>query len=1070
MNNDKTPPILALYYDYRNKYEKKYGSNTIILMQVGDFFEIYSKQKDDVLLNNTKNILQTRIAEKNKDKTTPSYFMCGFPKHVLYGKLNVFLKHNFTVVVVEQLENCKGASRDVTEIHTPGISFTNLEKENANHDYVCCFYIKQSKKYKTHEDILHIGISLIDISTGYNIIYELLDFNINKTINELSQFINKFFPKRIMLYYDMVEIKYLNEIKIIITELNILYDEIDFNSVGSEKSNKYSEYNKIAYQDAFFNKIFTSTGMVSAIEYFNIGKYEFAIISYLLLLQFTHEYNSKIIENILDPEIYINTNYLNFNNNALYQLNITENNIIDTYGTTNTSKNSTLFKIINKTSTLMGKRLLYKRMLNPILDTQKLNKRYDQIDFMIQDNNYLKFEEHLNLVCDIERYHRKIVMEKLHPYEFTKLFYSFKSIINILDLVISTSDDSTDETDTPFNHNIEYFNNFKEYYNEFNSIFNDIDNMENIKLTTIKNSFFTKGTNAKIDKLQDKIDEKLNFFNDEQQKLSNFIDNKSNYVSIVLHNKKYVLFATTKRCKVMMDGFNKVKINDNDTNTNKTVYELIKKTGNTSIISSPKLTLMSSKLIELESSIGDIVKNEFINTLSFQYKKFEQSIKYITNLISIIDINKSCAKTSIQNVYHKPTIKPYNNDNIPYIDCENIRHPIIERLNIGTEYITNDVRLGQTKEEEDKKTHDGLILFGLNAAGKSSFMKAIGLNIILAQMGMYVPSSKFEYYPFNSLYTRISDNDNIFKGQSSFAVEMTELNYIINYADEHSLVIGDEVCKGTETISGISLVTSTINTLANNNVKFIFASHLHQLTKLEEINSIDNITFNHLSVEYNTDNNDIAYNRKLKNGPGPDIYGLEVARHIINNDKFLSFAQQIRNKIQKKSNNILDSNSSKYNSSIYVNECKICKTTAEQVKPSQLDVHHINQQKDTDCNNIVIDKHFHKNNSHNLVVLCKPCHQKVHSNKIELSGWVFTSNGIQLNYKIIENIKIKVKKEVNDKDKEKEENKYNESEIYNIVKYYKKYKIVSKTIEKLKIRKNIIISSYFLKKILNEHN
>ncbi|MFN9955062.1 MAG: MutS-related protein, partial [bacterium] len=121
----------------------------------------------------------------------------------------------------------------------------------------------------------------------------------------------------------------------------------------------------------------------------------------------------------------------------------------------------------------------------------------------------------------------------------------------------------------------------------------------------------------------------------------------------------------------------------------------------------------------------------------------------------------------------------------------NLRHPIIERLITNVEYIGNDISLNQ----------NGILLYGINASGKSSLMKALGLAIIMVQSGMYVPATSFEFSPYHHIFTRICGNDDIYRGMSSFVVEMSELRNILQRADERSLVIGDEICCGTEAIS-----------------------------------------------------------------------------------------------------------------------------------------------------------------------------------------------------------------------------------------------------------------------------
>ena len=154
--------------------------------------------------------------------------------------------------------------------------------------------------------------------------------------------------------------------------------------------------------------------------------------------------------------------------------------------------------------------------------------------------------------------------------------------------------------------------------------------------------------------------------------------------------------------------------------------------------------------------------------------------------------------------YTEPIMIPQKNS---FVNIKNMRHPIIERINTASEYVPNDVMIGL-------EGTSGMLLYGCNAVGKSSLMKAIGLNIIMAQAGMYVPASEFIYQPFDYIFTRIADNDNLFKGQSSFAVEMSELRSILKRSNSRNIVLGDELCSGTESVSAQSIFAASVIKLA----------------------------------------------------------------------------------------------------------------------------------------------------------------------------------------------------------------------------------------------------------------
>ena len=224
---------------------------------------------------------------------------------------------------------------------------------------------------------------------------------------------------------------------------------------------------------------------------------------------------------------------------------------------------------------------------------------------------------------------------------------------------------------------------------------------------------------------------------------------------------------------------------------------------------------------------------------SILYNKYYITLNYLNYFISYIDLIKSFTKCSILNNYNKPLIIQSDTS---FINCLEIRHPISEQLHTEYNYVTNDISIGiSTNNFNTNNTSIGYLLYGSNGVGKSTLMKAIGLNIILAQIGCYVSASQFQFFPYSNLFTRIDHSDNLFKGLSSFESEILELKTILNYATSNSLVLGDEILNSTENISAISIISSSINYFLQNNISFIFASHLHQIPNYidDNLNTLD---------------------------------------------------------------------------------------------------------------------------------------------------------------------------------------------------------------------------------------
>jgi DNA mismatch repair protein MutS len=291
---------------------------------------------------------------------------------------------------------------------------------------------------------------------------------------------------------------------------------------------------------------------------------------------------------------------------------------------------------------------------------------------------------------------------------------------------------------------------------------------------------------------------------------------------------------------------------------------------------------------------------------------------------------------------------------------------LIEQLQQNEIYVTNDIVLGNEYQKR------GVLLFGTNAVGKTSFIRAIGIIIIMAQSGLFVPCSSFHYHPYRSIFSRILGNDNLFKGLSTFAVEMSELRIILKMADRNSLVLGDELCSGTEIESALSLFCTGLMELHEKKSTFLFATHFHEITNYEEIQDIvnDGLELKHMAVHYDIANECLVYDRKLLTGQGSRTYGLEVCKSLHMENTFLEKAYTFRQKYFPESSGDLRHSTSKYNANKIKGFCEKCqKVLAEET-------HHLSPQRNANENGFIGS--FHKNHKANLLSLCEKCHDEIH--------------------------------------------------------------------------------------------
>jgi DNA mismatch repair ATPase MutS len=304
-----------------------------------------------------------------------------------------------------------------------------------------------------------------------------------------------------------------------------------------------------------------------------------------------------------------------------------------------------------------------------------------------------------------------------------------------------------------------------------------------------------------------------------------------------------------------------------------------------------------------------------------------------------------------------------------HLEIEGLRHPLLETQQTRENYVKHDISLD-----------GGWLIYGVNASGKSSLMKATGIAVILAQAGCPVPGSAMRIRPYDAAFSRIWNNDNIWAGLSSFAVEVQELAEILKLSTANSLVLGDEVCSGTESSSATSLVAATLEHLQAKGTHFMFATHLHDLMKVPGLLSLQGKALKvwHLRVITTLDGK-LIYDRTLQPGSGKSTYGLEVAKAMGLPTELMLRAYAIRRHLGGEVS-ADEAPKSAWNPLIRRETCEHCKNSFVR----GLEVHHIHERANGGGNSL-----------RNLAVLCDACHDKHHANEITIAPLTQTSEGLE---------------------------------------------------------------------------
>jgi DNA mismatch repair protein MutS len=583
------------------------------------------------------------------------------------------------------------------------------------------------------------------------------------------------------------------------------------------------------------------------------------------------------------------------------------------------------------------------------------------------------------------------------------LYNNILVIRDIYDTVIQ--DNVLTEYLATYEPNINSIKNFCNLLLNFIDVNIDIELAKDLDQTQhFETNFIKKMVDAILDSKTETIKESEDKLESIRLYFSGLIENKekkgktksSDFVKIHETEKNnFSLVCTNRRCKLLEDAlptsktFVKLQYNSSYNNLVKEFdftickkdVEFHKQSAANNFITDDQINRLCKNISNIKVSLKEIITNVFYKFVD-QFGGFKEQIESIINFVTLIDIVYSKASISQKYNYCKPQIVQAEKS---FISAKNLRHCLIEHLQTNELYVTNDITIGKTGAVADigKDTSnpdiDGILLYGTNAVGKTSFIRSLGISLIMAQSGLFVPCSEFVYMPYNYIFTRILGNDNIFKGLSTFAVEMSELRTILRLADKNSLVLGDELCSGTENTSAVSIFVAGIQKLHQCRSSFIFATHLHEIVDYEEITSLTSVVLKHMSVIYDKKRDLLVYDRKLKDGPGNSMYGLEVCKSLKLPDDFLNAAFNIRMKYHPEEGSILSLKSSHFNSQKVINLCEKCKKNVGK------EVHHLQHQNEANENGVINKdgKVFHKNNVANLITLCEDCHNEIHKKNVQ---------------------------------------------------------------------------------------
>lgn len=519
----------------------------------------------------------------------------------------------------------------------------------------------------------------------------------------------------------------------------------------------------------------------------------------------------------------------------------------DSYGT--------LFWFLDNTQTNMGSRLLKKWILKPCCDIIEIVKRQNIVSSFI-DNFLLRgdIKNDLKEIYDLERLIAKVNFGSASGRDLLQLKKSLKIVPYLVSHLTEL--------------NCKEINDLKGINADFSSLVNLLESAidEDAPITVKEGGIFKRGFNKDLDEL-------LDIANDGKSFVSNLEALEKERTGI----------------KTLRIGYNRVfgyyiEVSKGAVGSipQEWGYERKQTTVNSERFVSKELKEQENKILNAEEKRCSLEYELFLQ-IRKKVVDYTIEIQDFAAFVSYIDCLLSFAETSINEHFTKPIFNDNRN-----VEIINARHPVIEKVMGKTKYVPNDIRM-------DSNT-DILIITGPNMGGKSTFMRTFAIITILCQIGCFVPADRCETMLFNSIFTRIGASDDLVSGQSTFMVEMSETNYALRHANQNSLLIFDEIGRGTATFDGMALAEAIIEYIATKiGAKTLFSTHYHEITKIEE--KIDTLKNIHVGVSENE--GDITFLYRVEDGAMNKSYGIHVASLASLPESVILRASDILNNLTK---------------------------------------------------------------------------------------------------------------------------------------------------------------------------
>jgi len=782
LKNTALTPLQRQYNQIKAKHP-----NALLLFRIGDFYETFGQ--DAIKTAKILGIVLTKRGNGSASETA----LAGFPHHALDTYLPKLVRAGERVAICDQLEDPKLAKgivkRGVTELVTPGISFSDLVLQEKENNFLCAIHFTNAQH----------GIAFIDVSTGEFLTAQGNDQYIEKIIQSLS-------PREIIFQKDKTQ------------QYNAFFERANYYHFRLDDWAFTSDF---AYEN--LNKHFGT----NSLKGFGIESMERGIIAAGAILHYLSETQHDKLAHITTIARIEEEKHVWLDQFTLRNLELTFSPHPNA---------TTLSDILDQTITAMGGRMIKRWIVMPLKHTQTIIERQNAVAFLYEkEDKNIELIQYLKNIGDIERLISKVAVRRINPKEIVQLKRTLQQIAPIKTTLENAQNfliDKIAEELNPCHTLIELINTTIE---------------EEPAVQIAKGNVIASNVHQELDELRELLLSSKQYLEDLQYRES--INTGISSLKVAYNNVfgYYLEVKNTHKDKVPHDWIRKQTL----TSGERYITEELKK--------------YETKILSAEEKIHGI-EHDLYQNLLISVEGFTQALQQNASLLAQLDCLLNFANIARKNNYVQPTI----NDSFQ-IDIREGRHPVIEKkLPMGESYVANDVFL-------DNASQQIMMITGPNMSGKSAILRQTALICLMAQMGSFVPATAATLGVLDKVFTRVGASDNISSGESTFMVEMNETASILNNLSDRSLILLDEIGRGTSTYDGISIAWSIAEFLHQHpkyQAKTLFATHYHELNEMT--NQLPRIK--NFNVAVKEVGNKILFLRKLVQGGSQHSFGIHVAQ------------------------------------------------------------------------------------------------------------------------------------------------------------------------------------------------